>query len=142
MIAHLIAKPLAAAAALAAAMTLALPASQAKADVDVQIGIGTYVPAYDQGGYGRYEDDDYGDEDYGYGSYGESYGYGYRGYRYRDHRVSCGMGRNIVDRAGFNRVRPVDCSAPNYRYTAWKHGHRYVVRVSPRGEITRIKRVF
>lgn len=131
----MIAKSLIAAAAVAATMTFALPAEEARADVDVNIGIGLggYVPGYYGGYYGGY--------DYGYG-----YGYGYRkghGYgRHKPHRISCAQGRRIVDRSGFNRVRAVDCSLPGYRYTAFKKGHKYVVRVNGRGNIVGVRKVY
>ena len=43
-------------------------------------------------------------------------------------------------RSVFNNVRAIDCSGSNYRYSAWKKGHRYVVRVNRDGDITRIRR--
>jgi hypothetical protein len=128
----MIAKSLIAAAAVAATMTLALPAQEAKAGVDVNIGIGFggYVPGHYAGGYG-----------YGYGPV-HGYGYGY-GYPTRPpHHISCSTGRRIVDNAGFNRVKPVDCTLPGYRYTAHKKGHRYMVRVNGRGKITGVSRIY
>jgi hypothetical protein len=120
-------KSLIAAAAIAATMTFALPAQEAKADVDVKIGIGLggYVPGY-YGGYG-----------YG-GGYGHGYGHGYK----RARHISCGTGRRIVDSAGFNRVRAVDCSLPGYRYTAHKKGRKYMVRVNARGNIVNVSRIY
>lgn len=129
----MIAKTLIAAAAIAATMTFALPAQEAKADVDVNIGIGVF-PA---GGYGHGYG--YGFDDYGYVDHG--YGWGYHSER-RPYRISCGQGRRIVDRSGFNRVRPVDCELPGYRYSAWKHGKKFMVRVNGRGNITDIRRVY
>jgi hypothetical protein len=127
----MIAKSLIAAAALAATMTLALPAQEAKADVDVNIGIGFggYVPGYHSDGYG-----------YGYG-YGAGHGYGYGYPSKKPYRISCSTGRRIVDNSGFNRVKAVDCSLPGYRYTAQKKGHRYMVRVNGRGNITGVTRI-
>jgi hypothetical protein len=124
----MIAKSLIAAAALAATMTLALPAQEAKADVDVNIGIGIggYEPGYYYGGSGY---------DYGHG-------YGYRHRPQQSYRISCGTGRRIVDNSGFNRVKAVDCSLPGYRYTAHKKGHRYMVRVNGRGNITGVSRIY
>jgi hypothetical protein len=132
----MIGKSLLAAAALAATMTVAMPAQEARADVDVDIGIGFggYVPGYHGGGYGY--DYDYG-YDHGYG-YGHDYAYPVQ----RPHRISCGQGRRIVDSSGFNRVKPVDCQLPGYRYTAWKRGHKYTVRVNGRGHITGVSRIF
>lgn len=120
----MIAKTLIAAAALAATMTVAMPAQEAKADVDVDIGIG-FFPG---GGYGH----GYHDSGYGWGYYPER----------RPYRISCGEGRRIVDRSGFNRVRPVDCELPSYRYSAWKHGKKFMVRVNGRGNIMDIRRVY
>jgi hypothetical protein len=124
----MIAKTLIAAAALAATMTFALPAQEAKADVDVDIGIGFFPsPGY---GYG-FDDYGYQDSDYGLGYYPD----------HRPHRISCGQGRRIVDRSGFRRVNPIDCELPGYRYTAWKRGQKFMVRVNGRGDITGVNRI-
>lgn len=125
----MIGKTLLAAAAIAAAVTATLPASQAKADVDVDIGIGIggYYP-----GYPAYRDG------YPYGGYRGGYGYWRHDYR----RISCHRGADIVDDAGFYRVKPVDCSAPSFGYSAWKRGHKYMVRVNGYGSITSVRRVF
>jgi hypothetical protein len=120
----MIGKTLIATAAVATALLAALPASEAKADVDVSIGIGIggYYPGY-----------------YGYdGGYGGGYGYWQREPR----RVGCNRGANIVDNAGFYRVNPIDCSAPIYAYTAWKRGHKFVVRMNSFGNITSVRKVF
>lgn len=131
----MIGKTLIAAAAVAATFAVALPASEAKADVDVDIGIGIVPGGYYAGGYtgGGYYQGGY-DYDRAYG-----YGHGYRPYR---KGISCGTGRNIVADAGFHRVKPVDCELPGYRYTARKNGHKFVVRVNARGNITDIRRVY
>ena len=116
------------AAAVAATLTAALPASPAHADVDVDIGIGVggYFPGYPV----------YGDDHYPEGRY-------HGGYWHHERRwMSCYRGAGIVDDAGFYRVRPLDCSAPNYAYTAWKRGTKFVVRVNSYGAITSIRRVF
>jgi hypothetical protein len=126
----MIGKTLIAAAALAATFAVAAPAPDAKADVDIDIGIGV-VPGYYAGGYHG---------GYGYSGWdGYGYGYGHKPYR---RTISCGTGRNIVANAGFNRVKPVDCDLPGYRYTARKNGHRFVVRVSGRGAIIDVRRVY
>jgi hypothetical protein len=127
----MIGKSLLAAAALAATMTVAIPASQARADVDVDIGIGFggYAPGYYGGGYGH--------------GYDYDYGYGYDRYpAHRPNRISCGTGRRIVDNSGFNRVKAVDCDLPGYRYTAHRKGHKYMVRVNGRGNITGVSRIY
>jgi len=128
----MIAKSLIAAAAIAAIMAVALPAQEAKADIDVDIGIGVggFHPGY---GYNDY-DDDYG---YGYG-----YGYGYPVHKPQSYTISCNKGRRIVDNAGFNKVKAVDCSLPGYRYTAWKKGRKYMVRMNGRGNITGVSKIF
>lgn len=122
----MIVKSLIAAAAIAATLTMALPAQDAKADVDVTIGIG--IGGLHPG--------------YGYNDYG--YGYGYPAYKPYSHsrNVSCSTGRRIVDRSGFNRVKAVDCTLPGYRYTAWKKGHKYMVRMNGRGHITGVRKIF
>lgn len=122
----MIGKSLIAAAAIAATLTATLPASSAKADVDVNIGIGL-------GGYYP-----------GYPAYGGYHGYhgGYGHWPRERSRMSCYRGANIVDRAGFYRVNPIDCSAPSYAYTAWKHGNKFVVRLNGYGTITSVRRVF
>lgn len=128
----MILKSLFAAAAIAAAVTVAAPAPEARADIDVDIGIGVggFYPGYYGSGYVY---------DYGYGhGYGDGYGYGYRPHR---DVISCNKGRRIVDRSGFNRVRAIDCSLPGYRYTAWKNGRQFVVRVNGRGDIVNVRRV-
>jgi hypothetical protein len=132
----MILKSLFAAAAVATALTVAIPAPEAKADIDVDIGIGVggYFPGYYRNDYVY---------DYGYGGgYGHGYGDGY-GHAYRPHRdvISCNRGRKIVDRSGFNRVRAVDCDLPGYRYTAWKNGRQFMVRMNGRGDITNVRRI-
>lgn len=126
----MIGKSLIAAAAVATTLTAALPASSAKADVDVNIGIGVgrgYAPGYPA--YGGY---------YGYGGYRGGYGY----WRHEPRRMSCYRGANIVDDAGFYRVNPIDCGGASYAYTAWKHDHKFVVRVNSYGAITSARRIF
>lgn len=132
----MIAKSLFAAAALAATLAMGLPAPEAKADVDVEIGIGVggYVPGYYGSGYGYAPRPAY--------RYGHGYGYGYRAYDGYDDGITCNMGRKIVYRSGFRDVRALDCHGPGYRYSAWKRGQEYVVRVNQDGEITRIRRVY
>ena len=131
----LISKSLIAAAALATTFALALPASQAQAGVDVKIGIGL-------GGFfpGHYGHGHYGHGYYGHGNYGHGY---YKPGRpvYRPGAISCGTGRNIVDRSGFNKVKAVDCRLPGYKYTAWKKGHKFVVSVNRYGNISNVNRV-
>ena len=114
----MITKSLIAAAAVAASVTAFAPAQQAQAKTNIDIGIG-----------------------FGFGGYNPGYGYGY-GYGYAPvydpyfGAISCHRGKKIVKWAGFNNVQPVDCSLPGYKYTGWKWGHKYLVRVNGGGNIT------
>lgn len=118
----MIAKSLFAAAAAATTMTIALPAgeAQAKTNIDINLGLGFGGGYYGGGYYGGY--------------YGGGY-YGHPGY------ISCRKGRNIVAWQGFRHVRAVDCSLPGYKYTAWKFGRKYLVRVNAHGYITHVSRI-
>lgn len=115
----MIAKSLIAAAAIATTMAVALPAQQAQAGVDINIGVGL-------GGW--------------YPDYGYGYGYGY-GYYPKKQYISCKKGKKIVDWSGFHNVKAIDCSLPGYKYTAWKFGKKYVVRVNGHGNITGVKKI-
>jgi hypothetical protein len=98
-------RSIAAACAVAASLFAYTPA---QADVDFDIGVGFgFGPGwgYDPGYY-------YGDVDY----------YG----------ISCGEGRRIVRHAGFRRVRTLDCRGRTFAYSGWRHGDRYIVRLSRR----------
>jgi hypothetical protein len=109
----MIAKSLIAAAAVATTMAVALPASQAQAKTIIDIDIGFGAVG---GVYPVYDP-------------------------YPDY-ISCKKGRKIVDWSGFHNVNAVDCSLPGYKYTAWKNGHKYLVRVSGHGNITKINKIF
>ncbi len=116
----MIAKSLVAAAVLASAAAVALPATQAQAktnfDINIGIGVGSgYAPGY-WGGYPVYEPHYY--------------------------KISCKKGAKIVDWSGFNHVKAVDCSLPGYKYTAWRNGHKFMVRVSGNGNITSVNKIF
>lgn len=117
----MIAKSLIAAATLATVAAVALPASQAEAkthiDFNIGIGVGAGYPGY-WGGYPVYEP-----------------------YYYKSH-ISCKKGAKIVDWSGFNNVHAIDCSLPGYKYTAWRNGHKFVVRVGGNGNITNVNKVF
>ncbi len=102
--------------ALVAAMAFA-PAQQASAGTDFAVGVGFGTGYGYGGGYGY--DDDY--QDIGYGG------------------VSCWKGKEIVRWQGFKNVTPYDCSAPVYKYKAWKHGEPYRVRVNWKGYIVSVK---
>lgn len=132
-------KSLFAAAALAATLAVAIPAPEAQAktnfDIDVNLGLPIYGDGY---GYGY-------DNDYGY-DYGYGHGYGRDGYYpahggYGHYGISCSKGRQIVRWSGFRNVKAVDCDRPGYKYTGWKHGRKFLVRVSGSGSITSVKRV-
>lgn len=121
----MITKSLIAAAAVAASLTALAPVQQAQAKVNVDINLGF--------GGGFYP---------GYG-----YGYGYGGGYYPVYEpyyggISCNKGRKIVDWSGFNNVQAFDCSAPVYQYKAWKNGHKYRVKVSMKGNIIGVKKIF
>lgn len=47
-------------------------------------------------------------------------------------KISCRRGERIVERAGFRRVQPRDCSGRRYVYTGRKHGDRFLIRVDSR----------
>lgn len=112
----MITKSLIAAAAIAASVTAFAPAQQAQAgvDIDVNLGFGGYYPGY---GY--------------YPVYDPYFG-----------AISCHKGKKIVRWHGYNNVNPVDCSLPGYKYTGWKWGHKYLVRVNGGGNITGVQMIF
>ena len=127
----MIAKTLIATSAIAAAMGLAIPAADAKTHVDLNIGIGV-VPGYYDGGY-VYD---------GYGAYDPGYRHRHYDSYEDDYGITCGQGRRIVDRAGFYKVRPLDCDGPNFRYSARRDGLRYIVSVDEDGDIVRVRRAY
>lgn len=108
-------------AAAAVTIAFAVPATvaQAKTNFDFNVNLGLMGPGY---GYG-----------YGYGDYEPVYNYG---------AISCHKGRQIVKWQGFNKVKSIDCSLPGYKYSGWKFGHKYIVRVNGAGDITSVKKVF
>jgi len=90
-----------------------LPGQKASAETQFVVGVGF------GSGYGYHDDDEY--EYAGYGG------------------VSCWKGKEIVRWQGFKNVIPYDCSAPVYKYRAWKHGEPYRVRVNWQGYIVGVK---
>jgi hypothetical protein len=60
--------------------------------------------------------------------FGRLPGYEYGGRRY----ISCRHGARLIDRRGYNRVRPFDCNRPIYRYRARKAGIWWLVRLNAR----------
>ena len=144
----MIMKSVFAAAAIAGAVALG-NAGAAHADPQVNVGIGLN---FGDAGYGDYND--------GYdGGYVGNVGFDDSGYddgdapwRYRRHhlrwddqfryRISCAQGRNIVARSGFRGVAIRDCSAPIYRYTAWKRGEQFRIAVNMRGRIVAVNPIY
>jgi hypothetical protein len=47
-------------------------------------------------------------------------------------QISCGRGRNLVDRSGFYNVRPQNCGGRYYKYFARRKGNPYLVTVDSR----------
>ena len=100
----------------AAATTLPVKSTSAETQLVIGVGFGS--------GYGA---------DYGYGGYeGDYEDAGYGG-------ASCWKGKEIVRWHGFKNVIPYDCSAPVYKYKAWKHGQPYRVRVNWKGYIVSVR---
>jgi hypothetical protein len=63
---------------------------------------------------------------------------GYGGFYGRN--ISCRQGGWIVARR-FNRVSAVNCFGDHYKYTGWRKGKGYVIKISSRtGRITDISR--
>ena len=108
----MIGKSLVAAAAVATSMAFALPVTQAEAKTVINVDVG--------------------------------FGYGY-GYHHHKHKklgaISCWKGAKIVDWSGFHNVHAVDCKLPGYKYTAWKKGHKYIVKVNGYGNIYSVHKI-
>jgi hypothetical protein len=47
-------------------------------------------------------------------------------------KISCRRGERIVERAGFRRVQPRDCSGRRYVYSGRRNGDRFLIRVDSR----------
>jgi hypothetical protein len=47
-------------------------------------------------------------------------------------QISCRRGADIVEDAGFRRVRPRNCDGRNYRYTGRRHGDNFLIVVDSR----------
>jgi hypothetical protein len=116
----MIAKSLTVAAALAVSLAAALPSTpaQAKTNIDIDLHLGGGYPVYPGGGgyYPVYDDDSYGG-------------------------ISCHQGKKVVRWNGYKNVHPVDCSLPGYRYTGWKWGKKFMIRVNAHGNITKVKQL-
>ena len=50
--------------------------------------------------------------------------------------MSCYQAKKIVRGSGFYNVSATDCSAPSYRFIAWRSGNKFRVRVNSAGNIT------
>lgn len=113
------AKSLIAAVAIAATVAVAAPVQQAEAkthiNINIGLGVGGFYPGYYEPGY--------------YPAYNPGH-------------ISCGKGGKIVRWSGFNNVNALDCSLPGYKYSAWKNGHKFVVRVNGFGNITGVHKLF
>ena len=46
--------------------------------------------------------------------------------------ISCEQGAQLVDHRGFNRVRPVDCNRPVFRYEGRRNREWFIIRVDGR----------
>ncbi|WP_421696004.1 hypothetical protein [Aestuariivirga sp.] len=92
-----------------------IPAQNAEANSHVNIGVGIGLGA---GGF--YAPGYYGPADY----YQPYYG------------VSCYQAKKIVRGSGFYNVTATDCSAPSYRFVAWRSGNKFRVRINSAGNIT------
>jgi hypothetical protein len=95
------------AAAVALPMTL-VAAPSAQADVDIFLGFPHYD--YNVGPGYRYRD-----------------GYGW--YNPRRERLSCRQGARLLEREGFDVIRPVDCRGRNYAYRVENRRGRLVTIV-------------
>ena len=110
----MIGKSLVAAAAVATSMAFALPVTQAEAKTVINVDVG-----------------------FGYG-----YGYGHHHHKHKKWgAISCWKGAKIVDWSGFHNVHAVDCKLPGYKYTAWKKGHKYIVKVNGYGNIYSVHKI-
>jgi hypothetical protein len=130
-------KSLIAAATLALGLAVALPAAESRADVDVDIGFGVGVVG---GGYG------YGHRPGwrpgGYAAYPvRPYLYDYEDAWAEDDYVTCRQGRKILRRYGFHDIKTENCRQPHYKYTGWRKGREFLIRMNSRGEVNRITRI-
>ena len=69
------------------------------------------------------------------GGFSDHYGF----HAYNPGHISCWTGGRIVGWSGFN---PVDCKLPGNKYTAWRKGHEFLVRVNDYGGSTSASRFF
>jgi hypothetical protein len=109
--------------ALLAAATIALPASlaagPAAADEDFDAGIEEGLHDYFPGAEGGYDTL-------------------FNGFNFR--AISCRQAEEAVRWRGFRKIEAIDCGLPTYRFTGWRDGIQYTIRVNGRGAVTRISR--
>ncbi|MCA3575358.1 MAG: hypothetical protein IOC86_15680, partial [Aestuariivirga sp.] len=101
-------------AAAAFALTAALPIERAHADSNFDINVGLGFGGFVGPGYGSVEVD------------------------FEGEYVSCAQARKMVRWNGFSDVKSLDCSAPNYKFSGWRDGNKYKIKVNSWGDITRI----
>ena len=53
--------------------------------------------------------------------------------------ITCGQGKELLFQRGYYNVKTDNCRGPNYRYTAWRGGERFDIRMSASGEINRVR---
>ena len=147
-------KSLVAAAAISSALAFG-SVGAAHADPQVTVGFGFNVGAPEYVGWDGNNDGYDGGYD---GGYNGGYDGGYDGdayWRHRHHRrqwdnpppvmsyrISCADGRNVVARSGFRGISAYSCSAPVYRYTAWKRGEQFRIAVNMRGRIVGVSPIY
>jgi hypothetical protein len=135
-------KSILAAAAIAGAVALG-SAGAANADSQVNVGIGFNLGDSGYGGYDGYD----GGSGFYQSGYDDDAPWRYRRHHPRwddqpSYRISCAQGRSIVANSGFRGVAIRDCSAPVYRYTAWKRGEQYRIAVNMRGRIVAVNPIY
>jgi hypothetical protein len=96
----------------------ALPVERAEAKSDFDINVGIGIGAFVGPGAGHV-DVDY-DDDFGPSA------------------VSCSEARKVVRWNGFSSVKSLDCTAPSYKFSGWRDGAKYKIKVNSWGDITRI----
>jgi hypothetical protein len=124
-------KTLAVAALAAAGLALGAGAADAKTRLYFGVGIGDGCGYYDENCYIPSPGPGY------YGGYDQDTGI-YRRFRPRYHddydygRLSCGEARRLVRRQGFRHIEARDCSGSRYRFTGWRRGTPFSIRISAR----------
>lgn len=78
--------------------------------------------------------------------FGRGFAPGYGGPRYEEPQgygpISCGEGAQIIAEQGFRNISVRECSGRVFRYTAYRRGAPFEVRVSSRtGQITMIRAI-